>query len=242
MEYKIIDGNRVVRSKLYPNYGSTRDGLVYRWDTCRQMSVMLHGGNVAKMDNYLAFRSCQHGKARTVYVHVIVADCWVFNDDPVNKTQVNHKDGNKRNPSWLNLEWVTPAQNQRHAVDTELKGKGEELYNSTLTDDQVHLVCQRLLDGHRPKDIADTFGCSVDIVRKIRAGDTYFHIRRFYPVIHKYKTDFSESTVRWVCEKILDGMADIAIAKSSSNSALTPIDVKRIRYKIRYRIISDEYF
>ena len=112
MEQKVIGGDEVRRGGLYPNYGATREGKIYRWTTEKQMTVTLHGGNIAKGDNYLAFRACHDGKASNAYVHVIVADCWILNDDPINKTHVNHKDGDKRNPKWWNLEWVTPAQNQ----------------------------------------------------------------------------------------------------------------------------------
>ena len=42
-------------------------------------------------------------------------------------------------------------------------------------------------------------------------------------------------------KKIL-GYSDPNIAKMSTNANITTIEVKRIRYKIRYKTISDEYF
>jgi hypothetical protein len=242
MEVKFIDGKEVRLSSKYPNYGTSCDGEVYRWNTEKRMTISLHGGDVKRGDNYLAFRACHNNRASNVYVHMIVADCWVHNDSPDTKTSVNHIDGCKRNPHYKNLEWVTPSQNQIHTVSTGLKGSCDALYNSELTNDQVHLICQRLVDGHRPKDIAQVFGCSTDIVRKIKAGDTYFNIRVLYNIPHDYKSDLSEETVRWVCEKIQEGMADKVISTVATNKAVTIIEIKRIRYKIRYRIISDEYF
>jgi hypothetical protein len=63
------------------------------------------------------------------FVHRIVAQGFVEN--PNNYKQVNHKDGNKRNNSYVNLEWVTQSQNQRHAVRNGLKPTkgGVEQYN-----------------------------------------------------------------------------------------------------------------
>jgi len=99
-----------------------------------------------------------------------------------------------------------------------------------------------LVDGLLVKDIADIFDCSKDVIRKIKAGDTYFHIRVLYEIPHTYKSSFSEITIRWVCERILEGKSDKWIAENSTNSDLTIIETKRIRYKIRYKFISDEYF
>jgi hypothetical protein len=41
------------------------------------------------------------------YVHEIIAEADVKNDDPVNKTYILHKDGNIFNNDSDNLQWVT---------------------------------------------------------------------------------------------------------------------------------------
>lgn len=46
------------------------------------------------------------------YIHRLVAQYWVEN--PKNKKEVNHKDGNKENNIFSNLEWVTSSENQKH--------------------------------------------------------------------------------------------------------------------------------
>ena len=51
-------------------------------------------------------------------VHRLVAT--MFIDNPLNKDIVNHIDGNKLNNNINNLEWVTPAENTQHAVNTGL--------------------------------------------------------------------------------------------------------------------------
>ena len=53
-----------------------------------------------------------------VYVHRLVASAFVPN--PQHLSQVNHKDGNTRNNSSDNLEWVTASQNVSHAFRTGL--------------------------------------------------------------------------------------------------------------------------
>lgn len=235
MSEYIINNLKCKKSPLYPNYAASQCGKIFRISTKKAMSVSPQGH-----PPYLYFRACHNNKASNVRVHRAVASAWI--DNPENHSDVNHKDGNKFNNHISNLEWVSKAQNQAHAHSTGLKGIGEKLYNASMEDSIAHLVCQRLQDGWTIKSISDVLSISKDVVRKIKAGDTYFHIRVLYNIDHTYPRDFSESTVRWVCERILKGLSDLQIAKESTNSNLKKIDVKRIRHKIRYKIISDEYF
>ena len=56
----------------------------------------------------------------TELVHRIVAETFLENDDPINKKEVNHLDGNKHNNAIDNLEWCTKSQNMKHAVSNGL--------------------------------------------------------------------------------------------------------------------------
>lgn len=55
------------------------------------------------------------GKKITKRVHVIVAQAFIYNDDVLNKKQVNHIDGNKLNNKADNLEWCTASENVLHS-------------------------------------------------------------------------------------------------------------------------------
>ena len=60
---------------------------------------------------------------RTKHLHILMATQYIFNPDPTNLIEVNHKNGIKTDFRIENLEWVTHAQNIQHAVDTGLKTK-----------------------------------------------------------------------------------------------------------------------
>lgn len=52
-------------------------------------------------------------------IHRIVASAFIEN--PLNKREVNHIDGNKSNNNVSNLEWATSSENQQHAYNTGLQ-------------------------------------------------------------------------------------------------------------------------
>ena len=61
-----------------------------------------------------------NGQRKPKLIHRLVADAFIPN--PTNKKEVNHKDGNKFNNDYTNLEWVSSSENIRHSYN-ELKNK-----------------------------------------------------------------------------------------------------------------------
>ena len=68
---------------------------------------------------YLHASLSKDGKSKTLKVHRLVAIMFLNNDK--NFSQVNHKDGNKKNNNLSNLEWIDRSNNLKHAYKNGLK-------------------------------------------------------------------------------------------------------------------------
>lgn len=75
-----------------------------------------------------------YNKRKEYRVHRLVAQAFI--DNPENKPQVNHKDGNKKNNNVENLEWCTSSENNLHACKTGLMS-GFKHHNSKFTKEEI---------------------------------------------------------------------------------------------------------
>lgn len=78
------------------------------------------GGSITTFDRYgyIRVRLWKDSRVKTISVHKLVALHFIPN--PLNKPQVNHKDGNKKNNSVDNLEWCSANENMAHAYKNGL--------------------------------------------------------------------------------------------------------------------------
>lgn len=102
-------------------------------------------------------------------LHRLIALTFIPN--PENKTQVNHIDGNKLNNDIKNLEWCTPKENIRHAIDTGLakqKYKKEKRpYRRKLTDEQI-IEIKKSLSSITHVYLANKYNVSESTIASIR--------------------------------------------------------------------------
>ena len=102
------------------------------------------------------------GKRKYKYIHRLLAEHYIPN--PNNFTQVNHIDGNKLNNNLDNLEWCTPSQNLKHAVNLGLIKSGLGNYNHTKVKCNV---TGKILSV---KEAANEYGCTHQYMSKMLLG------------------------------------------------------------------------
>lgn len=97
----------------FENYTVFNDGKVYSKKHKKYLKPVLRKG----YERVRLYKPT--GEWKTFSVHQLVAQYFIYNYSP--GLMVNHKDGNKRNNHHSNLEWVTNAENIKHAFDNGLK-------------------------------------------------------------------------------------------------------------------------
>lgn len=90
-------------------------------------------------NGYLTVSLCANGRRHTEYVHRLVAEAFLPNPDAL--PEVNHKDEDKANNSFRNLEWCTSKYNKNYGARAEKFGKSRGRAVRCVETDEVYYCC-----------------------------------------------------------------------------------------------------
>ena len=128
-------------------------------------------------NGYLNIRLNKNGEGKDFSIHRLVAKAFIPN--PESKSFINHKDGNRFNNYFENLEWSTPSENNQHALKMGLSKSGANRSDAKLTNEDVKFIRENYI----PRDsefggaaLARKFNVSVPCINFIIKGKTYKNI------------------------------------------------------------------
>lgn len=100
--------------KDFPDYYIHLDGYVISHKHGKERRL---AGSISH-SGYRQVLLLQNGKAKCFLIHRLIAEYFI--DNTKLHLEVNHIDCNKKNNHVSNLEWVTPKENMRHAINNGL--------------------------------------------------------------------------------------------------------------------------
>lgn len=157
--------------------------LVYDGVTYENFSITEHGEIKNLRTNHIYKNSINksgyynvylplgtRGKVKAVRVHKAVAETYIPN--PNNLPFVHHKDENKENPDYCNLEWVTAQKNTQYHLN-ELKKDTEYYNNRKLSAEDIKQIKTYINSKMSYKKVAEMFNVSTTTIHNLLNGKYY---------------------------------------------------------------------
>jgi hypothetical protein len=160
-----IDENEIYKISNYGRLIRYREGKEVLFKP-----YLLHGYYYFKVKQVIK------GKYKTFYVHKLVAQHFLEQNDGV---FVIHIDYNKENNYIGNLKWVTRKEKENHQFSNPTYKKSRHFNSAKLTENRVRLLKKILNDPNRKtrlKILAKQFGVSTMQLHRIKSGENWGNI------------------------------------------------------------------
>lgn len=191
-------------------------------------NILLHPTIPKSTDNYPYITLRNNGNSYRFDIHILVAIYFVINDKPIVYKIVHHKNNNRHDFYYKNLEWTDSSGNMRYAAKEGRSLRGELAKNATITEETAIKICEMLTSGYRTCEITNTLNVSRNVVRHIRDEKTWTHISSQYD-IKKYISPYYLTTtdIETVIKLFNDGKTYKEIQQLTQIGTNTLYTIKR---------------
>jgi len=172
MNIKLLEGEiwKPFPVRGFPDYKVSNFGRIYTERRQRLLGLRPnHKGYLCTEVNYMKQR-------KTFLMHRLVAYAFLPSPSSVSM-QINHIDGDKKNNHALNLEWVTPSENSKHAFRIGLQcNQGERHPQAKYTNDEILKIRSMFKEGYTRKMLAEKFNTKPSNIKSIVLRKSWSHI------------------------------------------------------------------
>lgn len=162
-------------------------------------------------DEYIFISVLIDGQRRQIPKHRMVAETFIEN--PLDKPEVNHKDGNKQNNRVGNLEWVTRQENMIHSVQTGLSPVNVHTYTGKFTKEQREQIIEEYsLCNISKRELAKKYNVSHSTICSITNGkyqygadvrDEYAEFQRTLDELNALRDEYLETRDKQVWKMLI---------------------------------------
>lgn len=231
--------SQIVFNGTPTSYLASDDGFVY---SIKKDGSLLKLRQKTDKDGYKKCTIYVNKKPYERGVHRLVASAFIENPD--NKPEVNHKDGNKANNHVSNLEWATCMENIHHAWANNLSTAKycENHPNSIYTREQIESVCELISENNfTMKEIAEKTGVSYTVVKQVKNKIIWKNVSDHFDFSNfskSKKTMLTDFQVANVCSYIEAGYE---LDEVSTTLGINRDTVQRIHDRKIWRRISGNF-
>lgn len=148
---------------MFPSIYVSREGCVY--DDFQKKHLWVYIGK----KGYPTVRIAN----KNTYLHRLLCSTFIVEPSLGTKLHVNHRDGDKKNFSLLNLEWMTPSQNCNHA------------YRSGLREENRRVVLKDIVTGE-VKEFVSIGACAKHLGKGPSSPFRYLSTKPNAPYLGRY--------------------------------------------------------
>lgn len=149
-------------------------GRVKSLSNNKKEKILKNGINTT---GYLIICLCNNPYYKTFLVHRLMMIAFE-KPNILNKSDVNHIDGNKLNNRLDNLEWNTRQENIIHSFAHDMSKKGSKHYHSKLQDDIIIEIRNKHIPYHyTQKMLAEEYKVSEGTIQSIIERRTWNHVK-----------------------------------------------------------------